>query len=65
MVTPKDLQALDVGVRPDRLGYPMAIQACSEEAEAAGLRGMKTASACRLVYVSPPATVELENSTRS
>jgi hypothetical protein len=55
MVTPKELQALELGVLPRPLDYPQAIQACSEEAEAAHLRGTKTAAACRLVYVSPDA----------
>jgi hypothetical protein len=52
MVTPKDLLALESGVMPPHLDYPQAIQACSEEAEAAHLRGVKTAGTCRLVFVS-------------
>jgi hypothetical protein len=52
MVTPKDLPALERGVKPNQLAFPRAVQACSEEAEAAALRGLKTAGACRLVFAS-------------
>jgi hypothetical protein len=55
MTTPRELEALRRGERLPtvRLEHPTAIQACSEEAEAAALRGVPVAAACRLVYVRP------------
>lgn len=56
MTTPRDLEALDRGIplAGPALEYPIAIQACSEEAEAAAIRGQATARTCRLVYVQGP-----------
>jgi len=50
MVTPRELDQLALGVPLPVREYPKAVQGCTEEAEAALLRGQKTASACRLVY---------------
>lgn len=56
MITPRKLAALERGepITDGRLAYPVAIQGCSGEAEAAAIRGQSTAGACRLVYASPP-----------
>jgi hypothetical protein len=52
MTTPRELEALERGEpQPaEPLAHPTAVQACSEEAEAAAIRGLATAGACRLVY---------------
>ena len=51
LTTPGEVDALERGELDGRpaLAHPTAIQACSEEAEAALLRGQRVAAACRLV----------------
>ncbi|HZV49939.1 MAG TPA: hypothetical protein VFD49_09265 [Candidatus Dormibacteraeota bacterium] len=57
LTTPRELEALERGEPLDRrpLADPVAVQACSEEAEAAVLRGLTLAPTCRLVRVPLPA----------
>lgn len=56
MTTPRELDALERGeaLPAPALEHPTAVQACSEEAEAAALRGLPVAAACRLVFAAPP-----------
>ena len=55
MTTPRELEALERGEAPpaEPLEHPTAVQACSEEAEAAAILGLPTAGTCRLVYAAP------------
>ncbi|HLH68413.1 MAG TPA: hypothetical protein VKY90_05165 [Candidatus Dormibacteraeota bacterium] len=56
LTTPAELEALERGEAPDQpsLAPPVATQACSEEAEAALLRGLPLAPTCRLARAPLP-----------
>ena len=55
MTTPGELEALDRGEAPTRriLEHPTAIQACTEEAEAAVIRAQPMSGNCRPASASP------------